>query len=222
VEEIRNAVASMGNKKALGEDGITSEIYNSIFEILPNYITVMYNGCLRRGVFPVRWKRAKFIPMTKPGKEHSDDVAKFCPISLLNVGGKILVKVIINRINYHVFSHNLMNNYQYGFTPQRSTLDVAMEVKEFVREGLAAGEVIVLVSLDIKGAFDAAWWPSILNGLRACDCPKNLYDLTKSYLSQHTTTLSTNNVRLERGKQKVPQGSCCGPGLWRIYSTILC
>jgi hypothetical protein len=76
-----------------------------------------------------------------------------------------------------------MNNYQYGFAPQRNTIDAAMEVKDFIREGLAAGEVRVLVSLAIKGAFDVAWWPSILNGLRACHFLRNLYGLTKSYLS---------------------------------------
>jgi hypothetical protein len=32
-----------------------------------------------------------------------------------------------------------------------------MEVKEFVKEGLAAREVIALISLVVKGAFDAAW-----------------------------------------------------------------
>jgi hypothetical protein len=69
VEEIRNAVASMGDKKAPGEDGITGEIYKSTFEILPNYVTALYNGCLRRGIFPTRWKRAKVIPIVKPGKD---------------------------------------------------------------------------------------------------------------------------------------------------------
>jgi hypothetical protein len=73
-----------------------------------------------------------------------------------------------------------------------------MAVKDFLVESLAAGEVIVLVSLDIKGAFDAAWWPSILNSLRACGCPKNLYNLTKSYFSQRTAVLSTNSVRMKR------------------------
>ena len=67
VEEIRNAVASMGDKKAPGEDGITGEIYKSTFKILPNYITALYNGCLRRGIFPTRWKRAKVIPIVNPG-----------------------------------------------------------------------------------------------------------------------------------------------------------
>ena len=70
LEEIRNATESMGNKKVLGEDGITGKIYKSTFEIFPNYITAMYNEYLRRGVFPVRWKRAKQIPITKPGKEN--------------------------------------------------------------------------------------------------------------------------------------------------------
>ena len=63
---------------------------------------------------------------------------------------------LINRINYHVFSQACMNIHQYGFTPQKGTIDAAMEVKEFVKEDLAAGEITVLISLDVKGAFDAA------------------------------------------------------------------
>jgi hypothetical protein len=55
-----------------------------------------------------------------------------------------------------------MNKIQYGFTPQRSTTDAAIAVKGFAEEGLAAGEITILISLDVKGAFDAAWWPSIL------------------------------------------------------------
>jgi hypothetical protein len=42
-----------------------------------------------------------------------------------------------------------MNQNQYCFTPQRSTTDAAMAVKGFVEEGLAAGEIIVLISLDV-------------------------------------------------------------------------
>jgi hypothetical protein len=45
-------------------------------------------------------------------------------------------------------------------------------VKDFVEEGLKAGQVLVLVSLDDRGAFDAAWWPSILKSSKVCGCPK--------------------------------------------------
>jgi len=49
----------------------------------------MYNGCLRKGVFPKRWKRAKLIPLVKLGKEDSEDVMKYRPINILNIEGKL-------------------------------------------------------------------------------------------------------------------------------------
>jgi hypothetical protein len=98
-----------------------------------------------------------------------------------------------------------------------------MAVKDFVEEVLSAGEVVVLVSLDVRVAFDAAWWTSVLNGLKAYDCPKNLYNITKGYFSQRSAVLSTNSVRMQREVSKgCPQGLCCGPGFWNIqYNTLL-
>jgi hypothetical protein len=69
-------------------------------------------------------EKTRIIPITKPGKENSDDVSKFRPISLLNIGGKVLEKVLISRINHHVFSQGFMNTNQYGFTPQKDTIGV--------------------------------------------------------------------------------------------------
>jgi len=222
VEETRNAVASMNNKKYPGVNGITGEVYKSTFEVLPRFTTAMYNYCLRRGVFPKRWKTAKLIPIVKPGKENSDDVSKFRPTSLLNTEGKVLEKLLINRINHHVFSHDIVNKNQFGFTPQSSTTDAAMTVKGFIEEGLSAGEIIVLISLDAKGAFDAAWWPSILNGLKDYNCPKKLCKLSKSYFSQRTAVLSLNNVSMQRTITKgTPQVSCCGPRYWKILCISL-
>ena len=54
VQEIRNAVASLGDKKVPGEDGIRGEIYKDAFKLFPNYITSLYNGCLKQGTFPTR------------------------------------------------------------------------------------------------------------------------------------------------------------------------
>jgi hypothetical protein len=160
--------------------------------------------CTKRS-FPKRWKRAKLIPIVKPGKEGSEDVMKFRPISRLNIERKVMEKILITRINYWAYSTNFINN-QYGFIPQRSTIDAAMAVKNFVDEGLNAGEIIVLGSLGVKGAFDAAWWPNILKSLQDCGCPRNLYYL-KSYLSQRTTILSTNSIRMERETSRgCPQG----------------
>jgi hypothetical protein len=82
----------------------------------------MYNGCLRYGVFPKRWKRAKLIPIIKPGKENSDESSKYRPISLLNVAGKVPEKVMINRINHHVYTNGYINRNKYGFTHKQAQL----------------------------------------------------------------------------------------------------
>jgi len=76
-----------------------------------------------------------------------------------------------------------MSDNQFEFRPQTSTKDAALAIKIFVQESLDAGEVIAMVSLDVQGAFDAAWWPGILRELKEYKCPKNLYKLTMSYFT---------------------------------------
>ena len=168
-------------------------------------------------------KKSVIMPIIKPGQEGSEEVSKYRPISLLDTGGKVLEKIMINRINHHVYSQGYMNENQYGFRPQKCTIDAAMAIKDFVQQGLAAGEVIALISLDVHGAFDAAWWLAILNELRECKCPKNLYELTKSYFSQHIASWSTNNLRMDKEiSSGCTQGSCSGPGLWNLqYNSLL-
>ena len=119
-------------------------------------MTTLYNGCLRTGFFPRRWKRARIISTTKPRKENCNDASKYRPISLLNVGGKVLKKLLINRIMHFLYSNELLNQNQFGFTSQKGTTDAAMAVKDFIDEALTKGHIVALVSLDVKCAFDAA------------------------------------------------------------------
>jgi len=221
-EEIRRLIEGMNNKKAPGEDGITAEIYKITFKIFPKSITALYNSCLRNGVFPERWKKAKIIPITKPDMQNSKDVNQYRPISLLNIGGKILEKALINRINHHIHLTEFLNKNQYGFKPQTSTIDAIMAVKELVQEGFSKGEITVIVSLDVEGAFNSAWVPSVLKNLQESGCPRNLYNLAKNYFSQRKATMETNNIKIERAvNMGCPQGSCLGPGMWNIFYNSL-
>jgi len=49
-----------------------------------------------------------------------------------NIGGKVLEKLLINRINHHMYKNELLTDSQYGFTPQKITIDAAMEAKKFM------------------------------------------------------------------------------------------
>ena len=80
---------------------------------------------------------------------------------------------------HHVYSNSLLNYNQFGFTPKTNAIDAVLAVKEYLEEGMSQGHTAILVSLDVKGAFDAAWWPSILKTLKEFNCPKNVSDLVK-------------------------------------------
>jgi hypothetical protein len=98
---------------------------------------------------------------------------------------------------HHVYSNTLLNYKQFGFTPKKSAIDVALAVKEYL-EGMSQGHIAILVSIDVKGAFDAAWWPSILKTPKEFNCPKNLYNLVKRYLSERKANFNTNSRQTER------------------------
>ena len=98
---------------------------------------------------------------------------------------------------HYVYKIEYLNDIQYGFTLQKSTTDAAMAVKQFIGPELEKGKVVIMASLDVKGAFDAAWWPAILKGLREAKCPRNLYQLTQDYFKDRRAVVSFNSSTVE-------------------------
>jgi len=87
---------------------------------------------------------------------------------------------------------------------------------------MSQGHVVILVSFDVKGAFDAAWWPSILKTLKEFNCPKILYNLAKCFLGERTAIFTTITMQMEREVTKgSPQVSCCGSGFWNMQYNSL-
>ncbi|KAL0858960.1 hypothetical protein ABMA27_010820 [Loxostege sticticalis] len=121
------------------------------------------------------------------------------------------------RISFHLETTQNYNPNQYGFKEQKSTTDALQAAIERIQSAKAAGHQVVAVSLDIKAAFDNAWWPLLLHRLRRLNCPKNLYLLTKSYLENRTAVLDYGDATAEKTTTKgCVQGSVCGPMFWNI------
>jgi len=114
--------------KAPDEDALNSEILLHTFRSFPTFFTGIYKECFRRGHFPTQWKRSVLLPIVKPEKEGLNEVHKYHPISLINIGGKVLEKLLIDRINHHLYSNSLLNKNQFGFFPQKSTVDAALHI----------------------------------------------------------------------------------------------
>jgi retron-type reverse transcriptase len=99
---------------------------------------------------------------------------------------------------HHAYTTEALNKSHYGFTPQKSTVDAAMEVRQYIEAHLTKGGAAIIISLDVQGAFGSSWWPAILHRLRDIKCPRNLYYLTRDYLKRRKAVMTVNNYSTEK------------------------
>jgi hypothetical protein len=135
----------------------------------------------------------------------------------------VLDNLLIDRILHNVHSNTGLNNNHYGFIPQIGAVDTVMAVKEIIEENLKQRNYTSVIILDVREAFDGAWWPSILRNLRELKCPKKLLNLSRSYFRNRTASLCGNTLKIEKlVTMGCPQGPCSGPGFWNIlYNSLL-
>nr|XP_049697305.1 uncharacterized protein LOC126054733 [Helicoverpa armigera] len=101
--------------------------------------------------------------------------------------------------------------------PQRSTEDALYTLVKHVQDKLRLKKLIVLVSLDIEGAFDSAWWPAIRVRLAEEGCPVNVRRLLDSYLDSRKVRVRYAGEECTRETNKgCVQGSIGGPILWNL------
>lgn len=53
---------------APGPDGITSRIWDVVYDSRPSMVESIFNVCLRTVIFPERWNRANLVLFSKSGK----------------------------------------------------------------------------------------------------------------------------------------------------------
>ncbi|XP_045508097.1 uncharacterized protein LOC123703931 [Colias croceus] len=101
--------------------------------------------------------------------------------------------------------------------PQRSTEDALYRLVNHIRNMREEKKISVVVSLDIEGAFDSAWWPAIKVRLAEVGCPANVRRVISSYLSERGVKVRYAGVEVSRGTSKgCVQGSIGGPILWNL------
>ena len=222
-EEVDRIISMQNDSKAPGDDAISCNILKQIRLIFPELFKKIYNKCLRLNLFPRRWKSAIVKVIRKHSVQDYTSPKAYRPICLLPLMGKILEKLMGDRLSYYLESTNQLSNNQYGFRKQKSTIHAIHHVLDKAKLILNNRKVGVIVSLDVEGAFDNAWWPKIIQILLAKRCSKNLILLVRDYFNDRKVTLPLCGVKVDKTISRgCPQGSACGPLLWNIlYNDLL-
>lgn len=121
-EEIKNAARTLKARKVPAVPEITAGIWKTVIEYIPEEITEMYNNILKRDIFPDMWKISKLVLIGKPGKKGSEASA-YRLICLLNLPGKMLEKLLKDKIERDLNKKGKLSANRYDFRAGRSTID---------------------------------------------------------------------------------------------------
>ncbi|KAJ2947205.1 hypothetical protein O0L34_g16913 [Tuta absoluta] len=215
MSELKHTINSFNPKKAPGPDGFTPDICAAAIEATAEHFLALANKCLELSCFPSPWKEAAVVVLRKPGREDYSKPKSYRPIGLLPVFGKILEKLMVKRLRWHILPKS--NPKQYGFTPQRCTEDALYDLTKYVKENLRKKQINLIVSLDIEGAFDSAWWPAIKCRLLEYKLPLNLRSLVNDYFENRKVSVGyLGQQHKKRTTKGCVQGSIGGPTFWNV------
>ena len=129
--ELRQSLQK-ANDSATGLDQVHYQLLTHLPNSALSVPLKVYNHVWESGCFPPSWREAVAIPISKPGKDHSDP-GNFRPIALTTCLCKTMERMINARIMWSLESQGLLSEKQCGFRKNHSTLDHLVRFETFIR-----------------------------------------------------------------------------------------
>ena len=197
--------------KASGIDNISARDLHSIGEPIIDSLMTIFNKSIDTLNIPSIWKRSKVKCLHKKGSKL--ECENYRPISLLSIPSKLMESIICRNLDYHLQSHNLLNEGQWGFRKQRSTILALLNMTEKWRYLLDNNHHVGILFLDYRKAFDSVNHEVIDHKLLKHGINGDLHKWIMNYLSERSqiTVVNGKSSDMELVDTGVPQGSLIGP-----------
>ena len=154
-EEIIKIVTSLPNKQCR-LDPMPTWFLKKNLDIFKTVILETVNSSLSNGKMPDALKTALVRPILKDKALDTEIKKNFRPVSNLPVLGKIIEKVVYDRLDQHLQCNNLLDPNQSAYRKCHSTETTLLKLQNDVLCHLDQDRSVALVFIDISAAFDTA------------------------------------------------------------------
>ena len=221
VEEVKYLIRQLRNSSP-GPDNIHNRCLKNHSELLVQHLTNLFNSILKQGYIPASWKNANIILLLKPNKDKQHP-SSYRPISLLSCIGKLLEKIIKQRLMLEIERRNILPQHQAGFRPGKSTIYNIVRLERYARGQLRRPRRrrhSAAILFDIKAAFDSVWHDELIYKLNDLRFPGYITNYLISFLHKRTAAIEIENILSRQFylKSGTPQGSPLSPLLYIVYT----
>ena len=167
--------------------------------------------------FSVTIEKANIVLFHKEGDKQC--LKNYRPFSLLPVGGKILERLIFNKMFRFFIANNLISSNQSGFKPGDACINQLLSITHEICKSFDNGFKLRGVFLDITKAFDKVWREGIIFKLKQNGISGKLLSVLSDFLKDRKQRVTLNGqVYLWTGVNAgVPQVSILGHLLFLVY-----
>ena len=238
--ELVDCINTLKNNKAPGTDGTYPELLKMYSPQLVIAIKCLLNRVCADKRWPTEWGKGTIVPIPKAHGDRTR-IDDHRGISLRTALSKLLEKVLNGRVMDDFEERDALHDSQYGFRPNRSTIDAALLLYETAmtvrqnaaderarnqraRNGQRTGDHptrAVFAFLDVKKAYDHTQRDAIVAQLRAHGMQEPTAQLIESMLrpgqEQRTVTVNGQTSQPFAVDVGVPQGAVLSPLLYNTF-----
>ena len=146
-----------GQWKGYGTDELPAELlklglFDSSHEILLAIHDIIVAVWMTGGI-PQQWKNATINVLHK--KKDRTECSNYRGLSLEAHAGKVLLKIVANRLGDFCEEAGILHEEQCGFRPQRSTTDMMFVVRRLKELGRTSNTSLEICLIDLAKAYDS-------------------------------------------------------------------
>ncbi|KAM7305321.1 hypothetical protein ISCGN_015218 [Ixodes scapularis] len=139
LHELRHATdACPRQSSSPGPDGVTNQAIRNLDESCHDSLLDYMNKVWSSAEIPRARREATTIRLLKSGRP-ADDLSSYRPISLTSCFGKLLERMVLPRLNYHLEAVDALPDCFSGFRRQRSTADSIADLTTTMEEAKERG-----------------------------------------------------------------------------------